>query len=94
MPDTGAAPALVTAVDGLPGTELLGERAPGGAGLDHPEHARQQCPVVAQVTAQRGQERHNPLPLGITEFEAAARRLPEGVAPRVLRCDELWEIRQ
>jgi L-ascorbate 6-phosphate lactonase len=28
----------------------------------------------------------------VAEFEAEARRLPEGVAPRVLRCGERWEI--
>lgn len=49
--------------------------------MDHPEHARKQRPVVARVAAQRGQERHNPLPLCITEFEAAAHEhLDEGRA--------------
>ena len=28
----------------------------------------------------------------VAEFEAEARRLPEGVTPRVLRCGERWEI--
>jgi L-ascorbate metabolism protein UlaG (beta-lactamase superfamily) len=32
----------------------------------------------------------NTVPVG--EFEAEARRLPEGTAPRVLRCAERWEI--
>jgi hypothetical protein len=29
----------------------------------------------------------------VAEFEAEARRLPEGVAARVLRCGERWEVR-
>lgn len=34
----------------------------------------------------------NTVPVG--EFESEALRLPEGVAPRVLRCGERWEVRQ
>ena len=34
----------------------------------------------------------NTVPVG--EFEAEARRFPEGVAPRVLRCGERWEIKR
>ena len=29
----------------------------------------------------------------VSGFETEARRLPEGVAPRVLRCGERWEVR-
>ena len=41
LPDTGFAPALVAGVDRLPGTELIRHVSPGGASLDHPQHASQ-----------------------------------------------------
>jgi L-ascorbate 6-phosphate lactonase len=34
----------------------------------------------------------NTVPIG--DFEAEARRLPEGVVPRILRCGERWEIKR
>jgi hypothetical protein len=76
LPDAGAAPALVPAIDRLPGAELLREGAPGSASLDDPEHTGEQGAVVVARPAPRWlgrrQERHDPLPLGITELEAAA----------------------
>ncbi len=75
LPDPCLAPSLVAAVDGLPGTELLGKITPGGSGSGHPEHAREDRPVVAMRAADRwplrGQQRGDARPLLIGKGEVA-----------------------
>lgn len=72
LPDAGGAPAVIAAVDGLPGAEVLRQVAPGGSGPRHPEHAREDGAVVVGRTTTvgflRGQERGDPCPARIGEL--------------------------
>ena len=52
-PDARIAPALIAAVDRLPGTEVRRQVAPGGSGPRHPEHAGQDGAVVVGRTPTR-----------------------------------------
>jgi hypothetical protein len=74
-PEARTAPALVAAVDALPGAEALGERAPGAAGPLDPEHRGHHPPAVAVGASARGplrrQEREQPLPLAVGQLGAA-----------------------
>jgi len=51
LPDAGAAPATIAAIDGLPGTEVRWEISPGGTGSSDPEHAADNAAMIEQGTA-------------------------------------------
>src|SRR5262249_48543431 len=75
-PGAVLAPAVEAVVDGLPGAVALRRVRPGGAGGQGPEDAVDQRPVVLPgaaglaVVVAVGEERLEPLPLGVGEVEA------------------------
>src|SRR5947209_16825376 len=73
LPDTGLPPALIPAVDRLPGTEVLGDFPPGGARPDHPEQTGQDAAMVVGRPSRRWflrwQDRRDPRPLLIGQAE-------------------------
>ncbi len=75
LPDATTAPPVIATADGLPGTELLGQVAPGGAGPCDPEHPREDHAVVViratRVGFLRGKEVRDTFPAFIGEFEIA-----------------------
>src|SRR5262249_54315207 len=81
------APAVEAVVDGLPGAVALGGVGPGGAGVQVPEDAVDQGPVVLPgvaglaVVVAVGKEGRDPPPLGVGEIEEIHGWPPSGNLP-------------
>ena len=73
FPDAGLRPPVEPVVHGLPGTESLGEVAPGNTGPDAPDDRVDEV-AVASLRARPGSYGEDPLnafPLGIAQFMSA-----------------------
>src|SRR5262249_40250038 len=86
-PGAVLAPAVEAVVDGLPGAVALRGGGPGGAGVQVPEDAVEKRAVVLPraaglaVVVALGEERRDPLPLGVSKIKAVHGGPPSGNRP-------------